>query len=162
MDYNQQRRGMQNYGCRQQSSNCRRSDNSGSYPNGRYQRSMGTRPGYSSPRSGYTNPQNGGSGSRSDNSRPVSAPSCPCSEEQSASRPALCPSTPCEEVRNSHTCEKEKTSEKKEKDICSDFVLSMAYIKWQEWGSVYDPCDALSAGTLFPCLNKPFCAGRCR
>jgi len=36
-------------------------------------------------------------------------------------------------------------------------VLAMAYVKIQTLGEVYDPCTALIAGTLFPCLDKPFC-----
>ena len=36
-------------------------------------------------------------------------------------------------------------------------VLAMAYVNVQTLGEVYDPCTALIAGTLFPCLDKPFC-----
>lgn len=43
----------------------------------------------------------------------------------------------------------------------ADYAIAMAYVKWQKWGPVYDACDALSNGTLFPVLNKPFCAWRC-
>lgn len=35
-------------------------------------------------------------------------------------------------------------------------VVGMAYIPWQHWGDLYEPCKALKSGTLFPILNKPF------
>ncbi|UMZ01938.1 spore coat associated protein CotJA [Roseburia rectibacter] len=41
----------------------------------------------------------------------------------------------------------------------------MAYVPWQQFSSVYEPDRALSAGTIFPELDKPFLAakgGRCR
>lgn len=38
----------------------------------------------------------------------------------------------------------------------SSQTLGMAYIPWQHWGDVYEPCKALKCGTLFPVLNKPF------
>lgn len=47
----------------------------------------------------------------------------------------------------------------------SDYVLAMAYVPWQKFSSVYETDRALSAGTIFPELDKPFLAangGRCR
>ena len=47
----------------------------------------------------------------------------------------------------------------------SDHVLAMAYVPWHQFSSVYEPDRALSAGTIFPELDKPFLAakgGRCR
>ena len=38
----------------------------------------------------------------------------------------------------------------------ADPVLAMAYVPMQEYGVLYDPADALTAGTLFPDLDKPF------
>ena len=38
----------------------------------------------------------------------------------------------------------------------ADPVLAMAYVPMQEYGVLYDPTDALCAGTLFPDLDKPF------
>jgi len=35
-------------------------------------------------------------------------------------------------------------------------VPVMVYIVQQEWSGVYPPCRALSQGTLFPVLDKPF------
>ncbi len=35
-------------------------------------------------------------------------------------------------------------------------VIAMAYVPMQEFGVMYSEENALSAGTLFPCLNKPF------
>ncbi len=42
-------------------------------------------------------------------------------------------------------------------DICLyDAPLGMGYIPWQTWGDVYDLNNGLHAGTIFPCLDKPF------
>ena len=47
------------------------------------------------------------------------------------------------------------------RDIClSDAPLAMAYVPFQIWNKTYDLDKALQAGTLFPCLDKPF-MGRC-
>lgn len=35
-------------------------------------------------------------------------------------------------------------------------ALAMAYIPFQQWNDVYCAEKALSAGTVFPCLNLPF------
>lgn len=42
--------------------------------------------------------------------------------------------------------------------------LAMAYVPYQQWDQTYEPCRALRAGTIFPCLNKPFCGkgGACQ
>ncbi|MBR5782912.1 MAG: spore coat associated protein CotJA [Clostridia bacterium] len=37
--------------------------------------------------------------------------------------------------------------------------LAMAYVPPQKWTIVYDPDDALQAGTLFPALHLPFEGG---
>ena len=42
------------------------------------------------------------------------------------------------------------------------FEIAMAYVPWQRWKRTYDPHRALMSGTIFPELDKPFCAaGRC-
>ena len=40
-------------------------------------------------------------------------------------------------------------------------VLGMAYIVNQKWCSVYEPCKALKAGTIFPMLDLPFLGRSC-
>ena len=35
--------------------------------------------------------------------------------------------------------------------------LAMAYVPFQRWSCVYDPCRALTRGTIFPDLDLPFC-----
>ena len=48
---------------------------------------------------------------------------------------------------------------------CENQTIAMAYVPWQQFSSVYEPDRALSAGTIFPELDKPFLAakgGRCR
>ncbi len=37
--------------------------------------------------------------------------------------------------------------------------LAMAYVPKQQLGELYSPCEGLKNGTMFPCLNKPYCAG---
>ena len=39
---------------------------------------------------------------------------------------------------------------------CSDKSLAMAYVPWQHFDQVYELPMALSIGTIFPELNKPF------
>ncbi len=49
-------------------------------------------------------------------------------------------------------------------DTLGHFPLAMAYVPWQRFGQTYDLAKALSVGTVFPELNKPFCGkrGNCR
>ena len=47
------------------------------------------------------------------------------------------------------------------KDPLEDFPIAMAYVPWQRWGDIYEPCKALARGTLFAALDKPF-KGGCR
>jgi hypothetical protein len=35
-------------------------------------------------------------------------------------------------------------------------AIAMAYVPWQRMKEVYEPAQALRAGTLFPELDKPF------
>ncbi|MBE6774095.1 MAG: spore coat associated protein CotJA [Ruminococcaceae bacterium] len=41
-------------------------------------------------------------------------------------------------------------------------ALAMAYVPFQQNGEVYSCERALSRGTAFPCLDKPFLMGCCR
>lgn len=34
--------------------------------------------------------------------------------------------------------------------------LAIGYVPWQQWGKIYDPCEGLANGTIFPELNLPF------
>ena len=38
-----------------------------------------------------------------------------------------------------------------------NFPVAMAYVRWQKLDEMYPPELALSRGTLFPELDKPFC-----
>lgn len=38
----------------------------------------------------------------------------------------------------------------------SKVVYAMAYVPFQQWETPYDTDVALSRGTIFPCLDKPF------
>lgn len=39
----------------------------------------------------------------------------------------------------------------------ADAPLAMGYVPTQTWGRTYEACQGLHAGTIFPCLHKPFC-----
>ncbi|MCY1714433.1 spore coat associated protein CotJA [Caproiciproducens galactitolivorans] len=39
-------------------------------------------------------------------------------------------------------------------------VVAMAYVPFQQFGTIYDPEKGLRSGTLFPDLDKPFLGGR--
>ena len=44
----------------------------------------------------------------------------------------------------------------------ADYPVGMGYVPWQSWNCVYDGHRGLMSGTIFPELDKPFCAaGRC-
>ena len=34
--------------------------------------------------------------------------------------------------------------------------IAMAYVPWQEWQNIYEPCKGFSRGTIFEDLDKPF------
>ena len=40
-------------------------------------------------------------------------------------------------------------------DALSDFPLAMAYVPWQKWQNVFDPCKGFTRGTIFEDLSKP-------
>lgn len=46
-----------------------------------------------------------------------------------------------------------------ERDTIVKAPLAMVQVPMQAWEDVYDPKDALQAGTLFPSLDKPFFMG---
>ena len=39
-------------------------------------------------------------------------------------------------------------------------VVAMAYVPFQQFGTIYDPERGLRSGTIFPDLDKPFLGGR--
>lgn len=43
-----------------------------------------------------------------------------------------------------------------------DPALAIAYVRWQEFGDVYEAEDGYTRGTIFPCLDKPFYGRRAR
>jgi len=47
---------------------------------------------------------------------------------------------------------------KKEMRACAP-GLGICSVPMQEWEQIYDEDTAFSAGTIFPCLNKPFLGG---
>lgn len=44
----------------------------------------------------------------------------------------------------------------------NDTAVTMAYVPFQTDLSLYEASEALNAGTLFKCLNKPFLRGALR
>lgn len=80
--------------------------------------------------------------------RPALAPSRP----DCGRRPMPAPSKPDCGCGHSHTAGAGIDS----------FEIAMAYVPWQTWKCTYDPHRSLMSGTIFPELDKPFCAaGRC-
>ena len=53
-----------------------------------------------------------------------------------------------------HVCQGENCSNYD----CARWEIGMAYVPWQKMREVYEPAQALRAGTLFPELEKPFMA----
>ena len=43
-----------------------------------------------------------------------------------------------------------------------DPALAIAYVRWQQWGDLYEPEDGFSRGTIFQELDKPFYGRRAR
>lgn len=41
-------------------------------------------------------------------------------------------------------------------DSLDDMPVAMAYVPWQKWQQIYEPCQALQRGTIFKELDKPF------
>ena len=35
-------------------------------------------------------------------------------------------------------------------------AIAMAYVPWQKWQNIYEPCKALECGTILQELDKPF------
>ena len=38
----------------------------------------------------------------------------------------------------------------------ADMPIAMAYVPWQKWQDLYEPCSGLECGTIFKELDKPF------
>ena len=49
-------------------------------------------------------------------------------------------------------------------DFLEGKPLAMAYVPWQQWKEIYEPCQGFQQGTIFRELDKPFLwkGGRCR
>ena len=41
-------------------------------------------------------------------------------------------------------------------DTPDTFPGAMAYVPWQKWQNIYEPCKGLNQGTIFQDLDKPF------
>lgn len=39
--------------------------------------------------------------------------------------------------------------------------LAMAYVPWQRWGNLYEPCKGIQVGTIFEDLDLPFSERSC-
>ena len=58
------------------------------------------------------------------------------------------------------TCRNNQPVQMCHSDPLASFPIAMAYVPWQNFGTLYDPEKALMAGTLFPELDKPFVGRR--
>ena len=57
---------------------------------------------------------------------------------------------------NCMSCRNNQNNMRDDDIFNSNVPLGMAYIPWQTWGDVYDLNRGVHAGTIFPCLDKPF------
>lgn len=121
---------------------------------------------------GYRRPGNPGCGSQSAQTRPdcgcqpaQTRPDCGCQPAQTRpdcgcqSRPSR-PDNGCQSApsRPDCGCGQGRPSS----NSIDSFEIAMAYVPWQRWKRTYDPHRSLMSGTIFPELDKPFCAaGRC-
>lgn len=55
--------------------------------------------------------------------------------------------------RKGHGCDADSSMHN---DPLCGMPLGIGYVPWQQWCEIYDICDALKAGTMFPPLNLPF------
>ena len=72
----------------------------------------------------------------------------------------------CDRQRQRETCDGEGTCAYMRQKGCLEgsdsYPIGMGYIPWQSWSCTYDAHRGLMSGTIFPELDKPFCAaGRC-
>lgn len=69
-----------------------------------------------------------------------------------------------ENMRNCTQCSRDNdVRDARMRDNCSNmdcdrWAIGMGYVPWQNLDNVYEPAQALRAGTLFPELEKPFMA----
>ena len=71
----------------------------------------------------------------------------------------------CQVERNTCGCDDKKCTYMRQKGYLEDseyYPVGMSYTPWQSWKCTYDGHRGLMSGTIFPELDKPFCAaGRC-
>ncbi len=83
-------------------------------------------------------------------------PDCGCGRPQPPQRPGCGCGRPSQPPKPDCGCTPPSMNE------MDSFEIAMAYVPWQRWKRTYDPHRALMSGTIFPELDKPFCAaGRC-
>lgn len=61
------------------------------------------------------------------------------------------PCRSCREMMAGHGC-------RRKSDCKTEQQVTMAYVPWQQFCSIYEPEKALLTGTIFPELDKPFLA----
>lgn len=65
----------------------------------------------------------------------------------------------CKTMHHSSECMKDRCCDadsSMHNDPIYGMPLGIGYVPWQQWGEIYNPCDALKAATIFPPLNLPF------
>lgn len=69
-----------------------------------------------------------------------------------------------ENMRNCTQCSEADAMQREHcsQDDCRHWAVGMAYVPWQNMDQIYEPAQALRAGTLFPELEKPFHGGSMR
>lgn len=62
--------------------------------------------------------------------------------------------------RNGMSCNTGNTCSEQQcmnSDPLQDMPLGMGYVPIQQWNQIYSPEMGLDRGTIFPCLDLPFC-----
>ncbi len=54
------------------------------------------------------------------------------------------------------TCSRDFAAEYINSRRGNNAALAMSYVLWHEWEALFDPCEALQRGTVFPSLEKRF------
>lgn len=55
-----------------------------------------------------------------------------------------------------HTCRRMDGCPDTTDHFPADMPIAMAYVPWQRWQKIYEPCKGLQRGTIFEELDKPF------
>lgn len=95
-------------------------------------------------------------------STPTTAANCyPAKPICETAVPVPLPSFPDCECMEQSSIASSKTPCSGQKDQLQGLALAIAYVPWQHYQNLYDPCMAFKRGTIFQELDLEFCGRRC-